>query len=369
MQSNGVAVFWMHAYNAEKTIRRAIDSILCQTCGDFVFYCLDNGSTDRTGTIIDEYAGKDSRMIPIHRSENIRGALGVYLPQLFSCDDNRYMAVLDADDEYAPDFLDKMQRFVNENALDVAMCGTEYIEENGESVLATPNQTLLFDSANITGHLPDFYRFTKRLWAGLYNISILMKAVDYTVDIELTGAIFIDSIWCLRTFALAARSGVYAENLHKYHILSEQAVSAMYTPYWFLWVKTLTEHLREFLLGYGNISPQNESFINIQFFVWLKYILPRLQHSAVNLETKLRDMRDIFTDEKTTRLLRSDWREIGIQTDKREFLIGIINWLNGQSLETLNEMQVFGDLMQIINSTFAPEKSTRTKTASGFEAK
>ena len=37
------------AYNAEKTIRRAMDSVLNQTYRDITYYVLDNGSTDRTG--------------------------------------------------------------------------------------------------------------------------------------------------------------------------------------------------------------------------------------------------------------------------------------------------------------------------------
>ena len=52
-----------HAYNAEKTIRRAIKSVLKQTFQDFIFYVCDNGSTDRTGKIIDFYAQKDSRIV------------------------------------------------------------------------------------------------------------------------------------------------------------------------------------------------------------------------------------------------------------------------------------------------------------------
>lgn len=40
------------AYNAEKTLRRAMDSVLNQTYGELTYYVLDNGSTDRTGEIL-----------------------------------------------------------------------------------------------------------------------------------------------------------------------------------------------------------------------------------------------------------------------------------------------------------------------------
>jgi glycosyltransferase involved in cell wall biosynthesis len=45
-------VFFTQAYNAEKTLRRAVDSILAQTYTNFVYYIVDNGSTDGTGEMI-----------------------------------------------------------------------------------------------------------------------------------------------------------------------------------------------------------------------------------------------------------------------------------------------------------------------------
>ena len=58
------------AYNAEKTLRRAMDSVLNQTYGELTYYVLDNGSTDRTGEILREYAEKDSRVVPFFNKIN-----------------------------------------------------------------------------------------------------------------------------------------------------------------------------------------------------------------------------------------------------------------------------------------------------------
>ena len=48
-------------YNAEKWLRRCVDSILAQTFTDFELLLIDDGSTDGSPSICDEYAGKDSR--------------------------------------------------------------------------------------------------------------------------------------------------------------------------------------------------------------------------------------------------------------------------------------------------------------------
>ena len=52
----------MLTYNRETLVSRAIDSILAQTYQDFEFIIVDNGSTDRSGQVADEYAARDKRI-------------------------------------------------------------------------------------------------------------------------------------------------------------------------------------------------------------------------------------------------------------------------------------------------------------------
>ena len=54
-------------YNTEKYLRECIDSILAQTFTDFELILVDDGSTDSSGAICDEYAGKDPRIQVIHQ--------------------------------------------------------------------------------------------------------------------------------------------------------------------------------------------------------------------------------------------------------------------------------------------------------------
>lgn len=54
-------------YNTEKWLRRCVDSILAQTFTDFELLLIDDGSTDGSGAICDEYAGIDSRVRVFHK--------------------------------------------------------------------------------------------------------------------------------------------------------------------------------------------------------------------------------------------------------------------------------------------------------------
>ena len=56
-------------YNAEKTIKRCIDSIVCQTEKHFELLLVDDGSTDRSGMICDEYAKHIENILIFHKKQ------------------------------------------------------------------------------------------------------------------------------------------------------------------------------------------------------------------------------------------------------------------------------------------------------------
>ena len=54
-------------YNVEKFLKPCLDSAKNQTLEDIEIICVDDGSTDSSGAILDEYAAKDSRFVIIHK--------------------------------------------------------------------------------------------------------------------------------------------------------------------------------------------------------------------------------------------------------------------------------------------------------------
>lgn len=54
-------------YNAKKTLGRCIDGILSQTFKNFELLLINDGSTDRSGELCDEYAAKDQRIKVFHK--------------------------------------------------------------------------------------------------------------------------------------------------------------------------------------------------------------------------------------------------------------------------------------------------------------
>ena len=112
----------MPAYNVEKYIAEAIESILNQTFKDFEFIIIDDGSTDRTWEIIQEYSKKDSRIIAFKNKRNLK--ICKTLNKGIEIARGKYIARMDADDWSYPDRLEKQYKFMEENPEIVISGGT-----------------------------------------------------------------------------------------------------------------------------------------------------------------------------------------------------------------------------------------------------
>ena len=82
-------------YNVENYLRQCIDSILNQTLQDIEVILVDDGSTDRSAAICDEYAGADSRVKVFHQKNT--GLVGARKKGVeLSC--STYITFVDSDD-------------------------------------------------------------------------------------------------------------------------------------------------------------------------------------------------------------------------------------------------------------------------------
>ena len=121
----------MTAYNAERFIGEAIQSILNQTFSDFEFIIVDNRSQDGTARVVASF--KDSRIIFIQNEQNLGQTKALNVGIRKSRTD--YVARMDADDVAYPERLAVQYEFM-ENHPDIALVGSACldIDENGKSL-------------------------------------------------------------------------------------------------------------------------------------------------------------------------------------------------------------------------------------------
>lgn len=122
----------MSCYNSAAFLSEAIKSILVQTFTDFEFILIDDGSTDQTFAIINDYRDRDLRIVAIKKQNTgLTDSLNVGLATARG----KWIARLDADDIALPGRLDDQVSFVQKNP-DVVLVGSGCIEidQNGEFV-------------------------------------------------------------------------------------------------------------------------------------------------------------------------------------------------------------------------------------------
>ena len=119
-------------YNASRFISQTIDSVLTQTFTDWEMIIVDDGSKDDSSDIVEKYVKKDSRIRLIQqpnggsanaRNHGIREATG------------RYIALLDADDLWLPQFLEKQIEFMKEKNAICVYSSYKRIDENSNEIL------------------------------------------------------------------------------------------------------------------------------------------------------------------------------------------------------------------------------------------
>jgi glycosyltransferase involved in cell wall biosynthesis len=113
----------MPAWNSEKYIGEAIDSILAQTFKDFEFIIINDGSTDNTAEIVRRY--KDPRIVFIDNKQN-QGLIAVLNQGMDLCR-GEYIARMDSDDISLPERFAKQIAYMDANS-DVAVLGTSFQE-------------------------------------------------------------------------------------------------------------------------------------------------------------------------------------------------------------------------------------------------
>lgn len=108
------------AYNVENYIRRCVESILTQTFEPLEVILVDDGSTDSSGAICDEYAALDSRVRVIHKAN---GGLSDARNVGIEASTAPLIGFVDSDDYIAPDMFETLYQRMTETGAEISVCG------------------------------------------------------------------------------------------------------------------------------------------------------------------------------------------------------------------------------------------------------
>lgn len=162
----------MPIYNTSKLLRPQIQSILSQAYTDYELILVDDGSTDDSGDICDEFAKKDKRITVIHKTN-----AGVDEARNTGIDtaQGQYLYFVDSDDELLPDALQTLaDGMENHENVDISIAGYVYSHDGKADPPFLPVSSRMFSRNELMDELmcPKFQSLGMP-WTNFYKASII----------------------------------------------------------------------------------------------------------------------------------------------------------------------------------------------------
>lgn len=270
------------AYNAEKTIKACIDSLLQGSFQDFEILISDDGSRDSTRQICESIADNRLQLLPAAENGGVSRARNRALSEARG----EYVCFVDADDTVTGDFLESLYEPARQYQLDWSAGGFSFVDEKDPSrvVMEIPytfEEDTLLKEDQIHLHLPGkiLYNGARRTLSsaccGLYRLSLIKEhALAFQEGLrygEDTSFNLFFSAFC-RSFAYVARA------LYLCHQHEGSTTDNLFTRYKLADFTRLTELTESFRLKNGwPVSRELTNYIGSQAFGFLNhnaYLLP-----------------------------------------------------------------------------------------------
>ena len=182
----------MPVYNVEKYLRECLDSLLAQTFTDFEAICVNDGSTDGSPAILEEYAAKDNR-IKIIDQPNSGAAKSRNNGMTIAS--GKYWMFLDSDDWFMPDMLQMLFNRAIETDAEITMCSYQKFHSESGKILSGNEYPSAWSAQHIfslksNGNTFPLENFPPAPWVYLYNVDYIKKLGLQFQDLPRTNDLF-----------------------------------------------------------------------------------------------------------------------------------------------------------------------------------
>jgi len=309
--------FYTQTYNAEKYVAKSIESVLDQTFTDFVYYIVDDASSDGTVDIIKDYAKKDNRIVPYFSQENkIMDLYNEYLEKITQSD-AEFICWLDNDDWYEPEFAEEMIFLIDKYDADVTVCSTVYLDENTNNIVG--NNNITSDSALIKreeyGEQFTFMHvFLRPVWGKLLRLSVFRNnSMKFRTDLD----VGCDTVFILDFMRHTDRIYISDKILHNY-LVRRRSISRSFSQSMLEGSISLHIYTTAWLNDMNANTLLNRAFLASVLLNAVRYNIMILISYDMHITDKLKYFCDTFTNnwvvEQLTffcslRDIGSDWKK------------------------------------------------------------
>lgn len=249
-------------YNVDKSLCKCIDSILVQEYENFELILIDDGSTDKSGIICDEYAQKDSRIKVLH-TEN-RGVSAARNAGI-KVSSGKYITFIDSDDWVESKYISTLVQLINNS--DIAICGyTMVFKKRRKSVCVSDEEF----------RMCEVDKFLRLFNVGLIAASACVKLLkaeiikDNNILFEETVKLAEDTRFMLKYYKYVDKVAITEKSLYDYDKTVQSSATKKYYSDSNVILYELQKRIREILPQKLNEAAQKQldiytasSFINV----------------------------------------------------------------------------------------------------------
>lgn len=294
-------------YNTGNVLCDTINSILAQTYKNFELILVDDGSTDGSSNVCDEYARKDTRVIVHHK---ING--GICDARNYGMQEAKgeYIAFCDHDDLFLPILLEKAIETAIKYDADVVKWGRKVLYDNGKpTIILSIDNIEVFNQERIKRGLLDL--INKKgfplsvIWNGIYNKRLIQEnKVIFSVNMKHGGE---DFDFILKLIPLINNMVIIPNVLYVHFLRKELSTSEkLYDDIlnnFFVEVQKVSKLLSHFKSEKINQSPEYKYFYTKKVFEYVSYAI-RMKKDKKDIVNELNKFYNSTFNDNSCSLLR-----------------------------------------------------------------
>ena len=272
-------------YNVEQYLRQCLDSVVNQTMQEIQIICVNDGSTDNSRTILQEYADRDSRVEIIDQPNGGKSlARNAAYPHI----KGKYTLFVDSDDWLELDLCEKTYQKSEETGAPLTFFF--YQGENGQS---TPSYRRIASTDKTTAEEKKILLFLGVVWDKLWRTNFLLSNKLYFPE----GLEFEDTFVNWQAVTLADKISIVPERFYHYRLTPGSAMQARWT-YWRDSI-AIYNKIRDHLLESGHYAAYRDCFVPKKLKIWHQHYRnlsasDRPQFAAMIRESLSEDDREFY---------------------------------------------------------------------------
>lgn len=262
-------------YQVEKYLKRCIDSVLVQNYKKYEVILVDDGSTDRSPEICDQYAEEFDQIQVIHK-EN--GGLSDARNTGIAMAKGKYILFIDSDDWIGLTCFESLMPILEKGDFDLLCFGRQFVKSENESLTKVPNP----ETRTVTGYESYLEMLRHGLVTGFATDKIFKKSLFKDNAIEFPVGHYYEDLGVLYRILLSSKQVLLSNQVfYHYFIDNPNAITASWTEKKFLDMLAFYKEVHHSEIVKTNLKPQDQRVVDAYYVNGLVHILSSIYKAGL----------------------------------------------------------------------------------------